>query len=45
MIKFHGISKQTFYKRKRQGFSLEECLAPTDQKFNSSSRVARDKKR
>lgn len=30
MIKFHGISKQTFYKRKRKGLSLEQCLAPTE---------------
>lgn len=44
MVKFHGISKHTFYKRKKKGLSLEECLAPTDQKFNSSSRVARDGK-
>lgn len=40
MIQFHGISKQTFYKRKREGLSLEQCLAPAYQKFNSSSRVA-----
>lgn len=26
MIEFHGISKQTFYKRKRKGKTLEECL-------------------
>lgn len=41
MIKFHGISKHTFYKRKRQGFSLEECLAPTNQKFNDSSKASK----
>lgn len=35
MIEFHGISKQTFYKRKREGKTLEECLVPTEQKFNS----------
>lgn len=35
MIEFHGISKQTFYKRKRKGKTLEECLAPTEQKFNN----------
>lgn len=44
MIKFHGISKHTFYKRKKKGLSLEECLAPTDQKFNSSSRIAKNDK-
>lgn len=32
MIRFHGISKNTFYKRKNKGFSLEQCLAPTKQK-------------
>lgn len=26
MVQFHGISKQTFYKRKKQGKTLEECL-------------------
>lgn len=26
MIKFHGVSKHTFYKRKRQGKSIKECL-------------------
>lgn len=26
MIRFHGISKKTFYKRKKQGKTLEECL-------------------
>ena len=26
MIKFHGISKNTYYKRKRQGKSIKECL-------------------
>lgn len=44
MVEFHGISKYTFYKRKKKGLSLEECLAPADQKFNTSSRIAKDEK-
>ena len=44
MLKHYGISQSQFFRRKKKGFSLEECLAPTKQKFNSSSRVARDKK-
>ena len=44
MIEFHGISKQTFYKRKRKGLSLEQCLAPTEQKFNSSQKTAKTTK-
>lgn len=38
MVEFHGISKHTFYKRKKEGKTLEECLAPTDQKFNTKKR-------
>ena len=26
MIEFHGVTKQTFYKRKRKGKTLKECL-------------------
>lgn len=44
MVEFHGISKHTFYKRKKKGLSLEECLAPADQKFNTSSRIAKDER-
>ena len=44
MIEFHGISKDTFYKRKRKGLSLEECLAPADPKFNSSSNLNKIRK-
>lgn len=43
MVQFHGISKHTFYKRKKKGLNLEQCLAPADQKFNTSSRIAKDK--
>ena len=42
MVEFHGISKHTFYKRKKKGLSLEQCLAPAVQKFNTSSRIAKD---
>lgn len=44
MVHFHGISKHTFYKRKKKGLSLEECLAPADQKFNTSSKIAKDER-
>lgn len=35
MLKHYGISKAQFFRRKKRGLSLEECLAPTDQKFNN----------
>lgn len=45
MFQFHGISKKTFYKRKKKGLSLEQCLAPTKQKFNSSQRATKTTKK
>lgn len=44
MFQFHGISKKTFYKRKKKGLSLEQCLAPTKQKFNSSQKTVKTTK-
>lgn len=44
MVEFHGISKHTFYKRKKKGLSLEQCLAPADQKFNSYSNLNKVRK-
>lgn len=44
MIQFYGISKKTFYKRKKRGLSLEQCLAPTEQKFNSSQKTVKTTK-
>ena len=41
MIRFHGISRNAFYKRKSKGFSLEQCLAPTKQKINGSSKSSK----
>ena len=45
MFQFHGISKKTFYKRKKRGLSLEQCLAPTKQKINSSQRDTKTTKK
>ena len=35
MLKYYGISQAQFFRRKKRGLSLEQCLAPTDQKFNN----------
>ena len=41
MLRHYGISEAQFFRRKKKGLSLEQCLAPTDQKFNSSPRFAK----
>ena len=35
MLNYYKISKAQFFRRKKRGLSLEQCLAPTDQKFNN----------
>lgn len=35
MFKHYGVSQAQFFRRKNKGLSLEQCLAPTDQKFNN----------
>ena len=30
MLEYHGVDKNTYYKRKIKGFSLEVCLSPVD---------------
>ena len=44
MLNYYGISRSQFFKRKKMGLSLEECLAPTEQKFNSSQRTVKTTK-
>lgn len=41
MLNYYGISRAQFFRRQKRGWSLEQCLAPTKQKFNSSSRSAK----
>lgn len=41
MLNYYGISQAQFFRRKKKGLSLEQCLAPTEQKFNSSSKNAK----
>lgn len=43
MLKHYGISQAQFFRRKKKGLSLEQCLAPTEQKFNSFSKVSSGK--
>ena len=44
MLNYYGISRSQFFKRKKRGLSLEQCLAPTEQKFNSSQRTVKTTK-
>ena len=44
MINYYGISQSQFFRRKKRGLSLEQCLAPTEQKFNSSQKTAKTTK-
>lgn len=44
MLNYYGISRSQFFKRKKMGLSLEQCLAPTEQKFNSSQRTVKTTK-
>lgn len=41
MLNYYGISRSQFFKRKKKGLSLEQCLAPTEQKFNSSTKTSK----
>lgn len=42
MLKHYGISQAQFFRRKKKGLSLEQCLAPTEQKFNAFKKVAKN---
>lgn len=44
MLKHYGISQAQFFRRKKKGLSLEQCLAPTEQKFNSSQKTVKTTK-
>lgn len=44
MLKHYGISQAQFFRRKKKGLSLEQCLAPTEQKFNSSKKTVKTTK-
>ena len=41
MLNYYGISQAQFFRRKKKGLSLEQCLAPTEQKFNSSQKTVK----
>lgn len=41
MLKHYGISQAQFFRRKKKGLSLERCLAPTEQKFDTSKKVVK----
>lgn len=41
MLNYYGISQAQFFRRKKKGLSLEQCLAPTEQKFNSSTKTSK----
>ena len=42
MLKHYGISQAQFFRRKKKGLDLEQCLAPTNQKFNSSPKTSKN---
>lgn len=42
MLKYYGISQAQFFRRKKKGLDLEQCLAPTEQKFNAFKKVAKN---
>ena len=42
MLKHYGISQAQFFRRKKKGLSLEQCLAPTEQKFNAFKKAAKN---
>ena len=44
MLNYYGISRSQFFKREKMGSSLEQCLAPTEQKFNSSQKTVKTTK-
>lgn len=44
MLNYYGISQAQFFRRKKKGLSLEQCLAPTEQKFNSSQKTVKTTK-
>lgn len=44
MVNYYGISQAQFFRRKKKGLSLEQCLAPTEQKFNSSQKTVKTTK-
>ena len=44
MLNHYGVSKAQFFRRKKRGWSLEQCLAPTRQKFNSSQKTVKTTK-
>jgi len=44
MLSYYGISRSQFFKRQKKGLSLEQCLAPTEQKFNSSQKTVKTTK-
>lgn len=44
MLNYYGISQAQFFRRKKKGLSLEQCLAPTKQKFNSSQKTVKTTK-
>lgn len=44
MFNYYGISQAQFFRRKKRGLTLEQCLAPTEQKFNSSQKTAKTTK-
>lgn len=41
MLKYYGISPAQFLRRKKKGLTLEQCLSPTNQKFNSSPKTSK----
>ena len=43
MLRHYGISQSQFLWRKKRGWSLERCLAPTKQKINGSSKASSGK--
>lgn len=44
MLNYYGISRAQFFRRQKRGWSLEQCLAPTEQKFNSSQKTVKTTK-
>lgn len=41
MLKHYGISQAQFFRRRKKGLSLERCLAPTEQKFDTSKKIVK----
>ncbi len=40
MLEFYGVSGAQFFRRMKKNLSLEDCLKPTKQKYNSSKKMS-----